>query len=180
MNISEKKQERHELLESMEDDLQKDLIAAKLNTPEEENGHEILSVMYDALGMEEDPVFGEFYFLDIPDEEAEVQHFCATLTLADDVESEHLPELFEAMSYINAALPCGSYRVDMDKKFLSFHLAVPLSIDMDKEALYEEMHIVLANAISICDVYMDLILKIMAGTETLDYVKEVLNPMRNE
>lgn len=180
MKISEKKLERHELLERMEDDLQKDLIAAKLSTSEEENAPEILSVMYDALGLEEEPVFGEFYFLDIPSEDAEVQHFCATLTLADDVESEHFPELFEAMSYINAAIPCGAYRLDMDKKFLSFHLAVPLSIDMDKEALYEEMNIVMSNAISICDVHMDLILKVMDGTETIEFVKDALNPMRNE
>ena len=81
MKISEKKLERHELLERMEDDLQKDLIAAKLSTSEEENAPEILSVMYDALGLEEEPVFGEFYFLDIPSEDAEVQHFCATLML---------------------------------------------------------------------------------------------------
>ena len=97
-----------------------------------------------------------------------------------DVESEHFPELFEAMSYINAAIPCGAYRLDMDKKFLSFHLAVPLSIDMDKEALYEEMNIVMSNAISICDVHMDLILKVMDGTETIEFVKDALNPMRNE
>ena len=155
-------------------------MAAKLSTSEDGTGPEILSVMYDALGLEGDQVFGEFYFLEIPDDEAQIQHFCATLTLAEDVESEHFPELFEAMSYLNAAIPCGAYRLDMDKRFLTFHLGVPLDMNLGKEELYEEMNIVMSNAVAICDTHMDLVLKVLDGEETIEYVKDVINPMRDE
>ena len=68
----------------------------------------------------------------------------------------------------------------MDKRFLTFHLGVPLDMNLGKEELYEEMNIVMSNAVAICDTHMDLVLKVLDGEETIEYVKDVINPMRDE
>ncbi|WP_029322113.1 hypothetical protein [Butyrivibrio sp. AE3004] len=175
MDIEKIMNERHELLLRMRDELQSQFIAAEIREPEQENMPAILSVLFDELGFDDDEAFGEFFFYNIPSEDADIQHFAAVITIADDIPSDHLPELFEAMSYINRELPCGSYSIDSDKKFLTFRLTVPLSLNMTGDELYEEMDIVIGNAMALVDTHMDILLKILSGEKDIDYVKESLN-----
>ncbi len=166
---------RRELLERASDELNEAYIAADIREPQTEGDAGILSVIFDEIGMRGEEAFGEFLFLPIADGiEPNVQHFVAVITIADDLETEHLPELFEAMSYINAQLVCGSYSIDMDKKFLSFKMTVPLPINMPEEELYEEINIVISNAMTLVDLHIDLLTDLIDGDTDLDYIKEVL------
>ena len=163
--------ERRELLDRIE----QEFAIAQMREPEGEDEPPILSVIFDGLGMEHEEAYGEFYFLNIPDEDTKVQHFAAAITIADEIEEERLGELFRAMSYVNFAVPCGAYSIDGDHRFLSYRLTVPLPIEMEGEDLYNEVNIVMANAVAVTDMHMDLLLKVLSGEEDANSIKEALN-----
>ncbi len=180
INFEDEKKKRHELLERVSKDLNADLIAAAIREPDPEKGTDaILNVMFDEIGMDGNEALGEFFFLPLRDTgelnlEPKVQHFMAVITIAEELESDHFPELYEAMSYINSIIPCGAYYIDMDKKFLSYKMTVPLPIELSEEEVYKEIHIITATALSMVDLHIDLLLDLMDGETTLDYIKEVL------
>ncbi len=180
MNISNLLEERRRILERIQGEFQEALEPAMIREPESDSEPVILSILFDDLGTPDGEALGEFYFLHPASDEDEIQHLCGTITIAEKVESDHFPELFEAMSYINAAIPCGAWRLDMDRKFLSFHLAAPVSINMTGEELYEEMNIVMTNAYAVAGAHADLLIKILDGEKDIEFVKEALNPARDQ
>ena len=176
MNIEEKMQERRELLERMKESLQEDLIACEVAESEEDGMPPVLNVILDALAKDdaEEGAFGEFYFDPIATEEDEIQHFSGVITLMDDLPKEHLPELFEAIAYINFILPCGRYCIDKGQSFLAYRLTVPLSMELSGDALFEEMNICMANAVATADIYQEALIRLAAGEVTLDAVKDLI------
>ncbi|MCR4656376.1 MAG: hypothetical protein K5770_09140 [Lachnospiraceae bacterium] len=165
---------RHELLLRLEDSLKEDLIPAMTGEPDEETGIEILNVIFDDMGFDGEEVLGEFFFTPVTSDEDTVQHFSAVLTLRDEIGEEHLPELFEAMSYVNFSLPCGCYCVDGEKQFLTYKLTVPISTEASDEVLFEEMNVCMGNALASADLYMDLLIKILDGQATVSHILESL------
>ncbi|MBE5826567.1 MAG: hypothetical protein E7307_08015 [Butyrivibrio sp.] len=176
MNISNLLKERHEILKRIQGEFQEAMEPAMLREPENEGEPVILSVLFDDLWSPDCEALGEFYFLNPVSEDDEIQHLCGTITIAEEVTSSNFPQLFEAMSYINASLPCGAWRLDMEKRYLSYHLAVPVSIEMTGEELYRQMNIVMTNAYAAARAHADLIIKVMDREADIDFVKEALNP----
>ncbi len=168
---------RLELLERASDELNQAYIAADIREPEREGDSGILSVVFDEIGMNGEEAFGEFFFLPLTGEgdiEQKVQHFIAVITIADDLETEHLPELYEAMSYINAQLIAGSYSIDLEKRFLAYKMTVPLPMNMPEEELYKEINIIISNSMTFVDLHIDLLTDLIDGDTDLDHIKEVL------
>ena len=173
-DIEKMSQERHELLIRLQDSLREEMIACETLEPENKEEPEILTVVLDSFGDEErEGGAGEFFFLPMSSEEDMVQYFCAVLTLADDIPGENLTALFEAMSYINFVLPCGSYCIDKNRSFLTYKLTVPLPIGLCGDALYEQMNICVSNAVNTADTFSDVLIKIAYGEATED-LKELL------
>ncbi len=162
--------ERHAALEAVEGSLQEDLIAAKLNIPEDGNGIELLTVIFPELGLDGDGAVGELFFLPLM-EDAVVQHFVTVLTIADEIEEERYPSLYEAVSYINFRLPCGAYALDDESGSLVFKLSVPLPVELSGDDLIKEMHICSGNAVAAADQHMDLLLRMLDGDVTMDDVR---------
>ena len=176
MNIEEKMRERRELLERMKESLQDELVACELAEPEEEGFPVVLNVILDALARDdaEEGAYGEFYFDPISSEEDEIQHFSCVITLMDDLPKDHLPELFEAMTYINFGLPCGRYCVDKDQTFLAYRLTVPLPMELSGDQLFDQMNICMANAVAAADIFLEPLVQLAGGEITLDEMKEYI------
>lgn len=162
---------QHEALEAMEGSLQEELIAAKLEIPEEGNGIEVLTVIFPELGMDGDGAVGELFFLPVVSEEAAVQHFMTILTIADEIEAEQYPALYEAISYINFRLPCGAYSLDEETGSLVFKLTVPLPAELSGEELIKELHICSGNAVTAADQHTDLLLRMLDEEVTMEDVR---------
>ena len=161
--------ERNELLIRLRDSLQEEMIACEIHEPENKEEPEILTVLLDTVGDEErEGAAGEFFFMPFTTGEDRVQYFCAVLTLMDDIPEENLPALYEAMSHINFALPCGSYSVDREGRFLTYKLTVPLPAELQGDALYDEMNICVSNAVNTADAYADILIKISCGEVSYD------------
>jgi len=176
VDINKMTEERHELLTRMRDSLQEELIACDIRQPENEGEPEILMAVIDGIGEsgEMEGTIGEFYFIPPSSKEDTVQHFCATLTIADELKEEFLPPLFEAMSYVNFNIPCGSFSVDKDRSMLSFRLVTPLSAGLSGEDLLLQMNISMANAFASADLYADELIKVSGGEKTVEDIRGIL------
>ena len=171
MDVKKLIEERHEQLSRIRDTLMEELIACGLREPENENEPEILTVVLDGLGETGDREggIGEFFFAP-SDEDDTVMHFCAVLTLKDELNREYLPNLFEAMSYINFRLPCGCYCTDREGSLLCYRITAPLPINLSGEELFEQMDIVISNAFIAADLYADMLIKLSDGERTMESV----------
>ena len=172
MDLEAVMKERHELLIKMRDSLQEGLIACDIREAEKENEPEILTVVLDGIGEagEKEGGLGEFFFIPPATENDTVMHFCSVITLLDDLNREHLPELFELMSYINFRLPLGSYSVDRDASLLCYRLVTPIPAGVSGDALFSQMNVCMANALTSADLYVDMLIKVAGGEKTLEDV----------
>ncbi len=150
------------LLERLKDDLISDLIAAEY-TSEEDSGIPggLVSAMFDSLGMSSGDVFGEIFFMPDPDEDAEVSYFVCAMLIADDLENADMEALNKAVSRLNHTSPVGVFYVDYEGGRLFYKLGVPLPAEIKEEDLYEEMNIVIGNALSIVDPALDELMGIV-------------------
>ncbi len=166
MDIEKTLGERHELLERLRDSLQEELLIAELEEAENENSPEVLRVVFDEIGQDnEEGGLGEFFFVPPLSEEDTVQLFSAVITIADEIDKERLPELYRIMSFINFRIPCGSFCIDEEGDYMLYRLTTPLPVNLEKDKLYDEMNIIVANAFVSADMYMDLLLRANDGED---------------
>ncbi len=176
MDIEKIMEERHEILARMRDSFQEELIACEIREPENEKEPEILAVVLDGIGEIGDMEggIGEFFFAPLSSENDTVKHFCTVITIADDLDKRYLPDLFEAMSYINFRMPCGSYSVDKDASFICYRLVTPIPMGLSGEELFEQVNVVMANAFTAADLYADMLIELSSGEKTL---KDVIDSL---
>ena len=176
MDIKKIKEERHELLTRMKDSLSEELVACEIREPENENEPEMLLAVLDSIGEmgEMEGGIGEFFFIPPGSEDDTVQHFCCVLTIMDELDTESLPQLFEAMSYVNFNIPCGSYAVDKERSLLCYRLVTPLSMKLSGDDLLENMSISMANAFTAADLYADELIRVASGEKTAEEIRELL------
>ena len=167
-------QKRHDLLVRLNDSLQEEMIPSIITEPEEENAPEIVTVLLDEIGMDGNEAAAEFFFRPLMEDDDEVQYFACVITLLDELDEANLPTLYEAMSAINFLLPCGSFAVSIDKQTLAFRLTAPVSTEMGEDELYDEMNIVLGNALTFVDLYVDVLVDVAEGNATMEDVLEAL------
>ena len=174
MEMERLKEERHELLTRMRDSLQEELVPCEIREPENENEPEILTVVLDGIGEAGDMEggIGEFFFAPPSGGNDTVTHFCAVLTLLDELDKEYLPGLFEVMSYINFKLPCGCYCTDREGTLLCYRMTAPLPVSLSGEELFEQMNAVMSNALIAADLYADMLIKLAGGERTPESIKD--------
>lgn len=167
--------ERHDILQKICDEMNEELFAAKLYEEEGDNKLEILRILFDDIGFDnEDGVVGEFLFLPLVSEEDEVQYFTAAMTIADVIPQENLSKLYEAIAVLNFYIPCGAFSIDKNKQVLAYKMTNPIPIALTGDALYEQVNVSMGNAVAITDQYCDLILRVNAGElEVEDMLEEI-------
>ncbi len=174
MDRAKIEKERQEILSRLEEDLQEELIPAKLVKGENDDDPYVLNVLFDSLGVEEDEAYGEFLFYPFDTDEDAVQFFGGIITLTEDLPEEHLPELFEAISYINCTLPTGHFAISHEKNSLAYILTVPLPFELTGELLYKEVNAVLGSSVLSVDTYMDLLTSVSKGETGIKEVLELI------
>ena len=162
--------QRHKVLERIQNEMQEGLIAATIITADEEEGPEVLNVVLDGIGFGGEEAIGEFCFLPLLSDDTEVQYFSSVITIADELDEDCPETLYEAMSYINFQMASGSFCIDRDHSFLVYKLTVPVSVSVTDEALYEQVSMYMGTATAMADKYMDLLLRILDKELTLNDV----------
>ncbi len=175
MDIKKINKERHEILESIGEDLEKEMVASVMRkATEDKESPEILTVDFDELGLGHDSVLGEFYFYPVGSEEDTVSFFASVLTVADELSEENLSNVYEAISILNFHMLSGAFGVSQDHRFLAYKQCVAYSLDMDKESLRKHVDLTMGNAVSIVDQWADMVLRISEGEGTVDDILDAL------
>ena len=162
--------QRHKVLEKIQNEMQESLIAAQIITTDEEDSPEVLNVVLDGIGFGGEEAIGEFCFLPLISDETEVQYFSSVISIADELDEDSLQILYEAMSYINFRMMGGSFCIDQNHSFLVYKLTVPVSVLLTDEALYEQVNMYMGTATAMADQYMDLLLRMLDKELTLNDV----------
>lgn len=166
--------ERREILEKISEELASTQIPAEiLKTEAYENGPEILTVDLYELGVEHDETLGEFYFMPLATGDDKTGFFNGIITLTEELEQEHLDKLYEAISILNFHMLSGSFGVSQDKRFLSYKLTIPYPLDMEKEELYSLVNCAMGNAVTVCDQWVDIVLRISEGKGDVQDVMDI-------
>ena len=175
MQIDKVLQARHDVMQQVVDELQEELIAALLTVAGENKDTDVIRVVFDEMGFDnEDGAVGEFFFASPGSEEDAVAHFVSTITIADDISGEHMAELYAAMAGLNCYLPCGAFGVTRDGSILLYKLVTPIPMDLTGDALKNQVDICMGNSVAVCDQYADLLLKVLAGEMNRDGMFEAL------
>ena len=168
---------RHEVLQQICDDLNEDLVASAIRTAEDigvEGAPEMLTVIFDEIGLSHDDALGEFYFYPVGTDEDVTGFLSCVITLSEELQTEHLDKLYEALSVLNFHILSGSFGVSADRKFLSYKLCVPYPLSMGKDELYDFVNIVTGNAVTMADQWADMVLRIAEGEGSVDDVTDAL------
>ena len=174
MNIDKILDMRHELLERFTEELNDNLTPAGIIEVTTEDEPESVEFMITDLANANDEVRG-YVFFDLPHtEDDEVQHVTCLFTLFEELPKENLPTLYEAVCYINFALPYGGFAIDTGNRFLSYKLCVPLDMGMEKEALYDEITILAGNATEAVSTFFKVLSNVVDGSWDIEKVVDYL------
>lgn len=128
---------------------------------------DILTTLHTEFGQDSDEAMGEFYFAPNANGESQVQYFTSVITLSEEVNKEHLPELYEAISKLNFYLPVGSFAIDEEDSSLAYKHVVPIRVDCSQEELLQQVDILIAHALSISEEYIAILLHVSEGKATV-------------
>ena len=167
---------REALLKRMNEEFAENYIAA-MYQDEEESGMEdgILNVYFEDTGDKLQDSIGQFFFTPVVTDEDTVQYFNAVIFLTEDIDEEKLPKLYEVMSYINFYVPAGSFCVDEKHEEFIYRLACPMPIDLDDDALYDEVQCIIGNAMSFADRFIGYLLGILDGNREISEFLDIIN-----
>ena len=163
---------RHEVLENLCHELNDEQIAAVVNKG---NGDiEMVSAILNELGDGDMDIQGDFYFRPLQTDDDAAHIFMSVITISNEVPAERLPELYEAMSYVNFNLPAGCFSIDKDHRFFCFVLSSLIPVDLDEASVFQEMDIAVGNAFAISDTYIGILTDVLNGKIGADGVVEFL------
>ncbi len=165
---------RRELLERFVQDFKDELFAATILEPDEDMPIPIVRVIYDEMGDVDDEAVAEFYFTPTTSDDDTVSFFTGIITLQEGIPEEALGRLYEAMSYINFQIPCGAFAIDRGHHVLAYRLCTPMSMDMGREEIYEQMNVCAGNSAAIADAYMGVLRDVTEEKMSIDEVKDLL------
>ena len=171
MNINEM---RHDLLEQFLEECNDNLVPAGMVEATEDGEPETVEFILLDVGDAGDEARGFLYFDPMHTDEDEIQHLTCLVTLQENLPEERLPLFYEALTYINFSLPYGCFSIDMQNRFLAYKLCVPLAIEMERDALYDEINIITGNAAEAVDTYMGVLADLRDGSMDVEKVVEFL------
>ena len=134
----------------------------------------MVSAILDELGDGDMDIIGDFYFRPLQTENDGAHIFMSVITISNEVPEERLPELYEAMSYVNFNLPAGSFSIDKDHRFFCYVLSTLIPIGLDDASVFQEMDIAVGNAFAIADTYIGILTDVLNGKIGAEGVVEFL------
>lgn len=140
---------------------------------EEDIPMDILTTLHREFGMDLDEVMGEFYFLPTRDG-GTIHYFTSMLSLTEDMDPEFVPAVSEAVRVLNFYLECGAFVLNPAGNLLAFKLVSPIPVSYSMEQLLEIININAGHAIQITERYVDNLLRLSDGRDSLERFMEMM------
>ena len=178
LNKKEIEDIRHEVLQQICDDLNEGFVAATIRSPEDigaEDAPEMLTVIFDEIGLGHDEAIGEFFFYPLGSDEDMTGFLSCVITLSENLDPKYLEGLYEALAVLNFHMLSGSFGVSADGKFLSYRQCVPYPLTMGKDELFDFANVVTGNAVAMADQWADMVLRVAEGEGSTEDIKDTLS-----
>lgn len=122
-----------EILKKLEEDFKKvedvvDYVQAK-----EGDGFDSVVVEHEDLGIGNDTVIGQYFFLPDELENNVVQRFQISITISDELEEKKKVDMLQAIAMVNYLLPSGAFGFDPTIEILSYKRGVTLMAEAEQE-----------------------------------------------
>lgn len=178
MNMTDLDNSIHEILEALSDELNDTGVAAVLR--KDEGAPEMVSALLDELGDGDRGIIGDFYFRPIQSKEDPLLIFMSVFTISDAVPKERLTALYEALSYVNFAVPAGRFAIDKDHKFLCYALSTLIPAELDDDQTFRQIDLAVGNAFYFADSFIGVLCDVLDGKMEPDSVIEFLGGPADE
>lgn len=160
------------VIKKIEEESKDQQIPAIFAPADEDMPFDTLNMILSDIGMDHTEVVGEFSFLKT-DEKIQVATFAAVLTVSNQISTENIGMLYEAMSLLNFLLPYGAFSAYEKEHLLVFKLSSPITTTLKEEELYNQVQVLISNAYLIVDKYIDILIDISEGNNKIELIKEL-------
>lgn len=99
---------------------------------DEEREFDQIVVEHEDVGIGNDTVLGQYYFLPDSLEENEVEQFMISMTISDELDEKKQVDMLQAIALVNYMIPTGAFVLDPSLQILSYKRGVTLRVGMDE------------------------------------------------
>lgn len=152
---------RHNVLAATRDEFVTELIPCEL-LGNDENGVEVLSVLFEDFAMDGYEANAEYFFMPSNDDD-EIQYFVNLVTLLEELNKDNLNELFAAVASINTYVLTGCFSIDAGAGTLVYKHTYELPIDADEETMKLDLDMSMGTAMQMVSDFAYLLIEINEG-----------------
>lgn len=89
-------------------------------------------VEHEDVGVGNDTVLGQYYFLPDLMEENEAEKFIISMTISDELDEKKRVDMLQAIALVNYMIPTGAFVLDPSLQILSYKRGLTLMVDKDE------------------------------------------------
>lgn len=131
--MNKTQQFRYEVLKILQDAFIDLGVAAILREPDGNFPFHRLNTLHDDMGLEDEEVMGEFYFMPLEEENLKFHLFNIVFTITENMPKDKQEELGRAATHLNFYLPVGAFIFDMEEDILAFKYSALVPVETNAE-----------------------------------------------
>ena len=162
------KEFQDKILEDLKKEMESYEIPVVLRKKEEGLPTDILTTLHREMGAKSDEVMGEYYFMPITGDNADVYCFTVSLSLDDDLSEDKVDIMQEAIRTLNYYMIDGNFLISPDKTTLIYRCTAMFKIDLPYDRGMEMIQIVIGVALQTVDKWVKELLDLDRGDLTLE------------
>lgn len=136
---------------------------------------DILTILVNEFGNGLTDVMGEFFFMPEVEGIAEdALRFNCIFTLSEQLDTERLPELYEAIGLLNFYTEAGTFAVDKAGNMLVYRNSIVLSPELDDATALEQITINFAFSMNVSERFADVLVRVNDGRLSMEEFRGLL------
>ncbi len=170
------KEFQDKILEDLKKEMESYDVPTVLRKKEEGLPTDILTTLHREMGPKADEVMGEYYFMPITGDNADVHCFTVSLSLSEELSEDNVDVIEEAIRILNYYMIDGYFLISPDKSTLIYRATAMFKIDLPYERGMEMIQIVIGVALQVVDRWVNKLLDLDHGAMTLEsFIKYMPN-----
>ena len=173
MNRTKLQNQRHEIMEALEQEFVDELVPAKL-AMDEELQTEVLALVMEELAEDGLTSTGEFFFKPVLADDEDIQLFCNIITILEEPDEQNLGELYSAIIALNALIPVGCFAINLETGALIYRHNYEMPLSLDTESLRASVDLCMSAAFATVQQFSYLLIEVNEGARKAQSVIDVL------
>lgn len=163
MNRTDISNRQTRILQEVAEVLKKEDDVVEFMKADDENPLERVAVEHEDLGVANDTVLGQYYYLPGLTDESDIEKFEINILLDDEIDEDKKAIMLQAVAYVNCLLPTGAFFMDPGLDSVSFHRGVNLMTDMEEKSELSMILFEIEEALQTVAMFVAPLLALMYG-----------------